>query len=142
MSVFQVGAGVGLSIPAESGFVSRRFDFVLQGAELEVLEASHLRHKLREFILQARLQRRMTAGSSDGTEEEILPVLRAVLRGTDRNLAEQVAAVPNSNRIRDRVKEAVLREGTGPNPAICGPAHDRINDQCAGLCSRLRYPRG
>jgi len=108
LSVFEDDIGLVLSLPVDSGFLTHSFEFYIKKPDLEALQGSQLRHEVLEFILHERLQCRMNEGALRSVEEEIGPVIQAVLHGNIGRLIEAVSASPNSERIRYRLNGAGL----------------------------------
>jgi hypothetical protein len=108
LSVFQCDTGLTLSIPVDMGHWSRSFHFEIVEADLEALQASGLRHKVLEFVLHERLQRRMAGGDYQNVDEEIRPVIQAILHGSDGDLIHQVSVSPDPGFIRYRLMKAGL----------------------------------
>lgn len=111
LSVFQDEDGLVLSLPVDSGFMTRSFEFYIKESDLEALQGSRLRHKVLEFILHERLQTRMAEEVLRSVEEEVSPVIQAVLHGNADHLNEAVSASPNSEHVRYRLNEAGLTLG-------------------------------
>ena len=108
LSVFQSDERLTLSIPVDSGFVSRSFEFTIEDRDLDALRGSRFRHKVLEYILHSHLQPSILPGGPEVETCKISGIIDVVLHGTSADMERQIDGAPEPSYIRPRIQKENL----------------------------------
>ncbi|WGI21510.1 hypothetical protein [Amylibacter sp. IMCC11727] len=106
LSVFKNGERLHISIPVDSGFASKSYDFVISQQDFLILKENRYRRMALEFLLHEMLQPRLTRGDVGATDKECNAMITIVLQGSATAIERAIETSKNTGRIRRRLEQA------------------------------------
>ena len=106
LSAFKDGERLHISIPVESSFASKSYDFEISHQDFSILKESRYRRMVLEFLLHEMLQPRLTQGDIGATDKECNAMITIVLHGSATAIELAVETSRNTGRIRRRLEQA------------------------------------
>ena len=106
LSAFKDGELFHISIPVDSGFESKSYDFDISQQDLSVLKESRYRRIALEYLLHEMLQPRLTRSDVGATDRECNAMIAIVLHGSPTAIERAIETSRNTGRVRRRLEQA------------------------------------
>ena len=106
LSAFKDGERLHISIPVDSGFASRSYEFEISQQDFSILKESRYRRKALEYLLHEMLQPRLTRGDVGATDKECNVMITMVLHGSATAIERAIGTSRNTGRVRRRLEQA------------------------------------
>ena len=106
LSVFRDGERFLISIPVDSGFVSKSYDFEISQHDFSILKDCRYRRLALDYLLHEMLQPRLTQGEVGATDKECRAMIAIVLHGSATAIERAILESRNTEWVRGRLEQA------------------------------------